>query len=116
MPLPTIPAGGAQTIGPTSGGKVYPINNLTTTSIQVIAPNQYRTALTFANPGNVAVYVAPLKDAFGNSFTPSLAAPGGCFIIQPSGGWLQLVGEVTFGWQAFAASGTTSLTVMESNV
>lgn len=116
MPLPTIPAGGAQTIGPTSGGKVTPINNLATSAIQVIGPNQYRAALSFHNPGTVAIYVAPLLNAQGQSFTPSLGALGGTFIIYP-GSTLSLQGETQYAWQAFAASSSNNpLTVMESNV
>lgn len=116
MPLPTIPAGGAQTIGPTNGGKVTAINNLGTSAITVIGPNQYRAALSFHNPGTVIVYVAPLLNAQGIAFTPTLSALGGCWQIGP-GSTLSLVGETQYGWQAFAATGSSNpLTVMESNV
>jgi hypothetical protein len=111
-----ISAGGAQVIGPASGGKVTPINNLGTVALQVIGPNAYRSMITFANPGTVTVYVAPLLNAQGAAFTPSLAALGGTFPVF-AGGLLTLTGECQTGWQAFAASGTNNpFTVSESNV
>lgn len=117
MPLPTIPAGGAQIIGPASGGKVYNINTLNTSAQTVLQANPQRSNLSFINPGTVAVYVAPLLNAQGQSFTPNLASLGGCFVIQPGGGFLQLTGECQFGWQAFSAQGVNQpFTVMESNL
>ena len=111
-----ISAGGAQVIGPASGGKVTPINNLGTTAIQVIGQNVNRATITFANPGTVTVYVAPLTNAQGASFTPSLASLGGTFPVF-AGGFLTLTGECQTGYQAFAASGANNpFTVSESNV
>lgn len=103
-------------IGPTSGGKVTPINNLGTSAQTVIGPNPQRTSLTFHNPGTNIFYVAPLLNAQGQSFTPTLSALGGTFEIGP-GATIVLQGETQFGWQALAAAGSNNpLTVMESNV
>lgn len=111
-----ISAGGAQTIGPTSGGKVTPINNLGTTALQVIGPNQYRSSLSFFNPGVNTVYVAPLINASGVPFTPTLAALGGTIPIF-SQSWVSFSGECAQAWQAFASTGVNNpLTVVESNV
>lgn len=111
-----ISSTGAQTIGPANGGKVTPINSLGTTALQVIGPNPQRASLTFANPGTVMVYVAPLINAVGGSFTITLSALGGSFPIL-AGGMLTLQGEISLGWQALAASGSNNpLTVSESNI
>jgi len=111
-----IPADGAQTIGPTSGGKVTPINSLNTAMQIILAGNPQRSSISFHNPGTVVVYVAPLLNALGQTFTPTLSALGGTFQIGP-GATLTLGGECQFGWQALAAIGVNNpLTVMESNV
>lgn len=111
-----ISSSGAQTIGPASGGKVTPINTLGTTALQVLAPNPARASVAFANPGAVTVYVAPLVNSQGQTFTPTLAALGGTFPVF-AGGLLMISGECQTGWQAFAASGSNNpFTVSESNV
>lgn len=108
--------GSPGTVSSASGGKVWPINGLGTSPIQVIAANPQRVALTFHNPGTIAVYVAPLLTATGATLVPSAGALGGCFEVFP-GGLLTITGECQFAWQAFAASaGTVGLTIMESNV
>lgn len=102
--------------GPTSGGKVTAINTLGTSPIQVVGANPQRGGITFANPGSVLAYVAPLTNASGQSLVPSLAALGGCFPVG-AGGIITLTGECQGGWQAFSASGSNNpLTVSESNV
>jgi hypothetical protein len=101
-------------VGPTSGGKVWPFNNISTSPQQVVAANPPRATITFVNPGTVTIYVAQTVDAQGNALVPSLSALGGCFPVG-AGLSLQLSGEVQMAWQALAASGTTNpLTVMES--
>ena len=113
-------------IGPTSGGKVYAFNNLTT-SPQVVAPaDQYRTQITFDNPGTVDVFVAPslvqannlIPTSITNStLTPTTSALGGCYRIYANGGTRTFTGECQGQWQAFAASATGNpLTVTDSHV
>ena len=107
---------GSTAIGPTSGGKVTVINNLGTSAQLIVGANQYRTAISFANPGTITVYIAPLVNSQGLPFTPTLAALGGCFPVGP-GSWFTLVGEAQTGWQALASAGSNNpFTVMESNV
>jgi len=111
-----ISALGAQTIGPTSGGKVTAINTLGTSPLQVLAANPQRTTLTFHAPGTIDIFVAPSVNAQGQALVPSLGSLGGTFHIF-AGGTLILTGEIQGSWQAFAASSTNQpLTIMESNV
>ena len=112
-----ISAGGAQTIGPASGGKVTAINNLTSVSnTQVIGPNPARVSITFHSPGAIDIYVSPIKDVNGNTLAPSLASLGGTYHVF-AGGDRTLVGECQGAFQAFSASGVSQpLTVSESNV
>ena len=117
----------ASPIGPTSGGKVYAFNNLTT-SPQVVAPaDQYRTQITFDNPGTVDIFVAPSLVQANNSIpaggitnstlTPTTSALGGCYRIYANGGTRTFAGECQGQWQAFAASATGNpLTVTDSHV
>lgn len=121
-----LTAGGYATVGPTSGGKVYAFNNLSSTP-QVIAPaNPQRASITFHNPGTIDIYVAPSVVQANNSIpatsitnstlTPSTSALGGCFKIAAGGGYFSLSGECTGAYQAFSASGTNNpLTVADSN-
>lgn len=104
------------TVGPASGGKVTPVNNLGTTMVQVIGGNPSRAAITFHNPGLNTLYVAPTLNAQGNAFTPTLASLGGTFEIV-AGGLLTITGECQMPWQALVATGSNQpLTVMESNI
>lgn len=112
-----IPATGAQTIGPTSGGKVTAVNTLGQVAIQVIGQNVARQSLLFHNPGTNSVYVAPMLNAQGVSFTPSSTSLGGTFEIAAGGYSPLFMGEIQGAWQAFASTGSNQpLTVMESNV
>jgi hypothetical protein len=123
--LSTSPAG-SSAIGPASGGKVYPYNNLTTAPQVVARANQFRAAITFHNPGTVTLFVAP-SVVQGNGSTapnqltdqplvPSLSALGGCWMIPP-GMSIIFVGESQGAFQAFASSGIGNpLTVSESNI
>lgn len=112
-----ISASGRQTIGPASGGKVFPFNAITSANnTTVVAANAQRAKLTFANPGTITIYVSPLRDANNAVLTPTTAALGGTFPIF-GGGVLTLEGEIQGAWQALAASGTTNpFTVSDSNV
>jgi hypothetical protein len=108
--------GSSQSYSPTSGGKVWPFNNIGTAPIQVVVGNPNRVSITFANPGTQNIFVAPLTTATGASLMPSLGALGGCFPVV-SGAMMTLTGEVQVGWQALAPSGLNNpLTVMESNI
>lgn len=108
--------GGSNTISAASGGKVTPINTLSTAPAQVIGGNPARQSITFMNPGTVTIYVAPAITATGATLTPSLGALGGCFAIVALG-MITITGECQTAWQAFSASGVSQpLTVMESNV
>jgi hypothetical protein len=107
-------------VGPTSGGKWYAYNDLGTTP-EVVAPaNQYRTSITFHNPGAVDVFIAPqfvVNSGTNVPLTPTTGALGGCYRVYGNGGSLTLSGECQGEWQAFAISGTDNpLTVIDSNV
>ncbi len=106
-------------VGPTSGGKVYAFNNVSTAPAQVAPANPQRNTITFHNPGAVDIWIAPaLAQTTGSSvaLVPSLAALGGCFRLYADGGQQVFTGECQGAWQAFAASGTTNaLTVVDSN-
>jgi hypothetical protein len=118
--------------GPTSGGKIYAYNNLTTVP-QVVAPqNVNRGSITFHNPGANAVYVGPSvvqalntaptslngQPVMSNvTLTPTTLSLGGCFLVFSSGGQITLTGECSGQMQAFASTGSGNpLTVIESNV
>jgi hypothetical protein len=108
--------GASQTVGPASGGKVTPINNVTTTAAQVLGANPSRVSVTFHNPGSNTLYVGPTTNAFGAAFTPTLSALGG--MVQLFGGALwTFTGECQTPFQALAAAGSTNpLTIIESNI
>lgn len=111
--------GGPQSIGPASGGKVYAYNNLSTTPAVVAPANPSRRQITFHNPGDVDVFVAPslqYSSGAASTLTPTTSALGGCFRIFANGGTLVLSGECQGAWQAFSASSTNKpLTVMDTN-
>jgi|SRR5215469_15570847 len=110
-------------VGPTSGGKVYAYNNLSTTPQTVVNPNAGRVAITFHNPGAVDAFVAPqvvrsdLVNKSDTPLVPSTIALGGCVRIFANGGTWVVTGECQGGWQAFSASGIGNpLTVIDSNI
>jgi hypothetical protein len=110
-------AGGTLAFSAASGGKVYAVNNLGTSPIQVVPANSSRQKLTFHNPGTQDVFVSPAVTATGTTLTPSLAALGGTFRIFANGGTLIVEGECQTAWNAFAAANANNpLTVMDSNV
>lgn len=102
-----------------SGGKVYAFNTLSTTP-QVVAPaNAFRQRITFHNPGDVDIFIAPANVVNTGSqvaLTPTTSALGGCWRVFANGGTLEISGECNGAWQAFSASSTGKpLTVMDSN-
>jgi hypothetical protein len=112
-----ISASGAQVIGPASGGKVTPFNNISTTPQQVIAGNPQRTKVTFHNPGTIDIFVAPMTQANGQALTVSTSLLGGTYLVYANGGDRVIDGECSTAWQAFSRTATGNpLTVSESNV
>lgn len=112
-----ISASGAQVIGPASGGKVTPFNNISTTPQQVLAGNPQRAKVTFHNPGAQDIIVAPTLQANGQTLTVSTALLGGGFRVFANGGDRVIDGECQTPWQAFSVAGSgLPLTVSESNV
>ena len=109
--------GQSGSVGPTSGGKVWPINNLGQSGQQVVGPNPARTTLTFHNPGTVSnIYVYPVVAGDGTPMSPGVVTLGGTFVVWP-GATVSLSGEIQTAWAAFAQSGGGNpLTVMESNL
>jgi hypothetical protein len=122
MPI-LVGVGAPGTLSSASGGKVYAYNNISESSLVVVAgANQVRQRITFHNPGASDAFIAPaLIQTSGSSvaFTPSNAALGGTFRLYANGGTLVVDGECQGAWQAFAVTGagtTNPLTVMETNV
>lgn len=112
--------GGSVTIGAANGGKVYAINTLGTSPVQVIGSNFARRSITFHNPSpSIDAFVAPVVIQTTGSdvaFTPSTSALGGCIRVMAGGGTLVITGECTGAWQAFSASGSGNpLTILDSN-
>lgn len=116
----TAIAGGVQTDSSASGGKVYALNNISTVAQQVIAANPSRQTLTFHNPGDVDIFVAPTQKYDGSTFTdftPTTGALGGTFRVYSNGGTLTITGECQQAWQALSASSNDKpLTIMDSNI
>lgn len=108
--------GSSGSVGPTSGGKVTPINNIGTTGAQIIGGNPSRVTITFHNPGTNTVYVYPMTQASGAALAPTLTVLGGTFVVLAAS-LLTFTGEVQVAWGAFATAGAANpLTVMESNI
>jgi hypothetical protein len=91
-------------------GPVTAINNLGTTSVQVIAADTTRTSIVFHNPMSattVLVCLAPTVATF--------SAPGGSFVVLPQD-YLPLTGNVQSAWNGVAQAGSTcSLTIASSS-
>lgn len=111
--------GSSPSVGPTSGGKVYAFNNLSTTPATIIAANPARVSVTFHNPGSVDAFIFPtFVQNTGSSLalTPSTGALGGCLRLFANGGQITMTGECQGPWRAFSASGSSNpLTVIDSN-
>jgi hypothetical protein len=114
--------GSPGTLSSASGGKVYAWTGLTQALTPLVAPaNAARQRLLFHNPSSVDVFVYPqfTQNAGTNSpQIPSVAAPGGAFLVYANGGALEIHGECQGQWGAFArdSTGNACLTVMDSNV
>ena len=109
-------------IGAASGGKFYRYNAIDTTPLTVAPANTSRQKITFHNPGDVDIYIAPAKSfSAANSitpdaFTPSPSVLGGCWVVYANGGVLTFVGECQGEFVAFAASGSGKpLSITDSN-
>lgn len=112
-----ISASGAQVVGPTSGGKVTPFNNISTSPIQVAAGNPSRTKIVFHNPGSVDIIVAPTLQANGQALTITTTLLGGGYRVFANGGTVVIDGECQTPWQALSVTGVNnSFTVGDSNV
>ncbi len=84
------------------------INNLGTSSIQVIGANPARTSLLFHNPNDsVSIIVCPATNASGAALAASFATRGGGFLILPQD-YLPFSGNCQTAWNAIAASGGTN--------
>lgn len=111
--------GGPTVFSSASGGKVYAYNALNTTPMEVAPANPSRQKITFHNPGDVDIFIAPAEVIVSGSLAdlaPTTSALGGCFRVYANGGGLTIEGECQGAWQAFAASASGKpLTVMDSN-
>jgi hypothetical protein len=111
--------GAPQSIGAANGGKIYANNGVGTSNVQVAPANPNRRSIIFHNPGTVNLYVSMTTQVsqagVGAPLVPSPAALGGTFLIYPGGLLTFQGGEIQLVWQAFAASGTNPITVMDSN-
>jgi hypothetical protein len=91
----------------------YPVNNVGTAAVSVIAANQTRFGLVFHNPGIANVYVFPSA----MTVAPTTSSVGGSFIIYP-GSTLSfpstLFSNVNGAWSAFSDGGSNQpFTVLE---
>ena len=123
--MSNLTAGGFPSVGPTSGGKVYAYNNLSTSPIVVAQANPQRASITFDTPGTVDVIVFPVNVQGLNSapttptnqtLTPTTATLGGGYRIYANGGTRTISGECQGGYQALAISGSgNAFTVTDTN-
>lgn len=98
-------------------------NTISTSPIQVAAPNATRSKITFSVAGGVDVIVFPLTAYAGLPqpggtsvvLTPTTALLGGGFRVFAAGGDVQRTGQAAKqGYQALSVSGSGNpLTVME---
>lgn len=110
-------AGTPNAFASASGGKVYAYNNISTAPSVVAPINSSRQKITFHNPGDVDIFIAPSVLYDGTALVPTTAALGGCFRVFANGGTLVIEGECQKAWQAFSASSNSKpLTVMDSNI
>lgn len=113
--------GAPQAFASASGGKIRAYNNISTTPAVVAPANTGRQKITFHNPGDVDIFIAPslVVNSSGASvaLSPTTSALGGCWRVFSNGGALEITGECQGAWQAFSASGSSKpLTVMDSNI
>lgn len=75
-----------------------------TSSTQVVAANQSRVVLTFHNPSNATVWIAPATDANGNAIT----LVEGSGIALPPYDWVPITGNIAqLAWNGISALGAT---------
>jgi hypothetical protein len=87
---------------------------LGTSSVQVIGPQQNRTAILFHNPNATAsVAVCPAVDTAGNAVVAQIDG-GGSYTILPLSE-KQIMGTCGCAWNAVASAGASSLTIWVSN-
>ena|SRR3990167_830975 len=119
MSIFTIP-GGSGVFSSATGGKIYSENDISTTPQEVAPANPSRQKITFHNPGDVDIFIAPalvFNGTTNSALTPTTAALGGCFRVFANGGTLEISGECQGAWQAFSASSSGKpLTIMDSNL
>ncbi|TXH51062.1 MAG: hypothetical protein E6Q97_19165 [Desulfurellales bacterium] len=115
--------GAALAFSSASGGKLYAFNNLdATTPVEVAASNPSRQRIRFHNPHasqNMLVYPQYKQNTGANvANAPTIAAPGGGFLIYGNGGTLEFTGgEIQGAWYALmeSASNNGPCTVLDSN-
>lgn len=113
--------GGSAVFSSASGGKIYAFNTIGNAVVLEVAPaNPSRRKITFHNPSDVDIFVAPLykqNDGTSALLNPNSAALGGCFLVFANGATLEISGECQGAWQAFARTGTLKpFTVMDTNL
>ena len=115
--------GGPQANAAASGNKTYAYNAVSTTPATVAPANPSRRKITFHNPGDVDIFIAPatafatISASAPTALTPTTSALGGCWRVFSNGGALTLEGEIQGAWQAFSASGSGKpFTVLDSNI
>jgi hypothetical protein len=113
--------GASGAVGPTSGGKVYAFNNISSITALLVAPaNTSRTEITFHNPGDTDILIFPQFQQTGGSqsaLNVTVAAPGGAFLVYANGGDRTIRGECQGAWFALCVASTGKpLTVLDSNI
>lgn len=102
-----------------SGGKVYAYNNISTVPSVVAPANTSRQRITFHNPGDVDILIAPsyvINTGSNVALVPAAGARGGCYLVYANGGTLEIAGECQGSWQALSVSDSGKpLTVVDSN-
>ncbi len=89
-------------------GNVSAINNVTTTSRQVLAADQSRISIVFHNPGSTtSLIVCPGLDAAGTLMTASFTTRGGGFLIEAKA-YLAFSGNCQTAWNAVAETGSAN--------
>jgi hypothetical protein len=79
-------------------------------TITSVVPGALRTSLTFHNPANIDVFIAPAVDANGNPITPTVNGPGTLQVGAGAAWVIDAPGSVA--WNAIAASPAV-LTIIE---
>lgn len=73
-------------------------------STPIVAANQSRSILTFHNPSNATIWIAPATDANGNPIT----LVEGSGIALPPYDWVPITSDIAqLAWNGFSALGAT---------